>query len=74
MTGDKAVEALHSYMGHAALEPGAENIPTYQNVEIAAAALPAQKSLRSIQKASLLVCIMQTSMWRRKANTQPFTL
>ena len=34
MTGDKAVEALHSYMGHAALEPGAENIPTYQNVEI----------------------------------------
>ena len=34
ITGDKAVEALHSYMGHAALEPGAENIPTYQNVEI----------------------------------------
>lgn len=34
MTGDKAVDALHSYMGHAALEPGAENIPTYQNVEI----------------------------------------
>ena len=25
MTGDKAVDALHSYMGHAALEPGAEN-------------------------------------------------
>lgn len=34
ITGEKAVEALHSYMGHTALGPGAENIPTYQNVEI----------------------------------------
>ena len=34
ITGDKAVDALHSYMGHAALEAGAENIPQYQNVEI----------------------------------------
>ena len=34
ITGEKAVEALHSYMGHTALGAGAENIPTYQNVEI----------------------------------------
>ncbi|OUP13985.1 hypothetical protein [Anaeromassilibacillus sp. An200] len=34
ISGEKAVDALHSYMGHAALEPGAENIPQYQNVEI----------------------------------------
>lgn len=74
MTGDKAVEALHSYMGHAALEPGAENIPTYQNVEIGGGRITGTEVTRSIQKASLLVCIMQTSMWRRKANTQPFTL
>ena len=26
--------ALHSYMGYAALESGAENVPTFQNVEI----------------------------------------
>lgn len=25
---------IHSYMGHTALGAGAENIPTYQNVEI----------------------------------------
>ena len=34
ISGEKAVDALHSYMGHAALEAGAENIPQYQNVEI----------------------------------------
>lgn len=34
ITGEKAAEALHSYMGYAALEPGAENIPTFQGVEI----------------------------------------
>ena len=34
ITGDKAVDALHSYMGHTALGAGADNIPTYQNVEI----------------------------------------
>lgn len=27
-------QALHSYMGYAALESGAENVPTFQNVEI----------------------------------------
>ena len=34
MTGEKAAEALHSYMGYAALEEGAENIPVFSNVEI----------------------------------------
>lgn len=34
ITGDKASEALHSYMGYAALEPGAENVPSFSNVEI----------------------------------------
>ena len=34
ISGKKAAEALHSYMGYAALESGAENIPTFQNVEI----------------------------------------
>lgn len=34
ISGEKAAEALHSYMGYAALESGAENIPTFQNVEI----------------------------------------
>ena len=34
ITGEKAVDALHSYMGHTALGPNAENIPTYQNIEI----------------------------------------
>ena len=34
ITGEKAAEALHSYMGYAALEAGAENVPTFQNVEI----------------------------------------
>lgn len=34
MTGEKAAEALRSYMGYAALEDGAEHIPTFTNVEI----------------------------------------
>ena len=34
MTGEKAAEALHSYMGFAALEEGAGDIPSYSNVEI----------------------------------------
>lgn len=34
MTGEKAAQALHSYMGYAALEDGAEHIPTFSNVEI----------------------------------------
>ena len=34
MTGEKAAEALYSYMGYAALEEGAENIPVFSNVEI----------------------------------------
>ncbi len=34
ITGDKAVEAMNSYMGNAALEPTAQNIPSYSNVEI----------------------------------------
>lgn len=34
ITDDKAAEALHSYMGNAALEEGAGNIPTFSNVEI----------------------------------------
>ena len=34
MTGEKAAEALHSYMGYAALEEGAENVPVFSNVEI----------------------------------------
>jgi hypothetical protein len=34
ITGQKAAEALHSYMGYAALEKGAENIPAFSNVEI----------------------------------------
>lgn len=42
ISGEKAAEALHSYMGYAALESGAENVPTFQNIEIGAAASPAQ--------------------------------
>ena len=34
MTGENAAQALHSYMGYAALEEGAENIPMFSNVEI----------------------------------------
>lgn len=34
MTGEKAVEALHSYLGYAALEEGAANVPQFSNVEI----------------------------------------
>ena len=34
ISGEKAAEALNSYMGYAALEAGAENVPTFQNVEI----------------------------------------
>lgn len=34
MTGEKAAEALNSYMGHTALGNGAEHVPSYQNVEI----------------------------------------
>ena len=34
ITGSKAKEALHSYMGDNALEPGATGIPSYSNVEI----------------------------------------
>lgn len=34
MTGEKAAEALHSYMGYAALEEGAEHIPAFRDVEI----------------------------------------
>lgn len=34
ITGEKAAEALHSYMGFAALEEGAEHIPSFSNVEI----------------------------------------
>lgn len=34
ITGSKAEQALHSYMGDNALEPGAAGIPSYSNVEI----------------------------------------
>lgn len=34
ITGRKAEQALHSYMGDNALEPGATGIPSYSNVEI----------------------------------------
>ena len=34
MSGDTAAQALHSYMGYAALEEGAENVPSFSNVEI----------------------------------------
>lgn len=34
ITGEKAVEALHSYMGHIASGPGIDHIPQYQDVEI----------------------------------------
>ncbi len=34
ITGEKAVDAMNSYMGNAALEPGAADVPTYSNVEI----------------------------------------
>lgn len=34
MTGEKAAEALTSYMGYAALEESAEHVPSFTNVEI----------------------------------------
>ena len=34
ITGDKATEALMSYMGYNALEEGAKNVPSFSNVEI----------------------------------------
>ena len=34
MTGEKAAQALHSYMGYAALEEGAQHVPSFTNVEI----------------------------------------
>ncbi|MCM1214923.1 MAG: hypothetical protein NC331_06390 [Lachnospiraceae bacterium] len=34
MTGEKAAEALQSYLGYAALEDGAQNVPSFSNVEI----------------------------------------
>ena len=34
ITGDKAPEALMSYMGYRALEEGAQNVPSFSNVEI----------------------------------------
>jgi len=34
ITGEKAAEALMSYMGYQALEEGAKNIPSFSNVEI----------------------------------------
>ena len=34
ITGENAAQALHSYMGYAALEEGAEDVPAFSNVEI----------------------------------------
>ncbi|MCA5577234.1 hypothetical protein [Enterocloster clostridioformis] len=34
ITGEKAVQALHSYMGYAALEEGTGHVPSFTNVEI----------------------------------------
>ncbi len=34
MTKEKAAQALHSYMGYAALEEGAQHVPSFTNVEI----------------------------------------
>ena len=34
MTGEKAAQALHSYMGYAALEEGAQHVPSFTVVEI----------------------------------------
>ena len=34
MTGEKADQALHSYMGYAALEEGAQHVPSFTGVEI----------------------------------------
>ncbi len=34
ITGEKAAEAMNSYMGYAAMEPGAKGVPTFSDVEI----------------------------------------
>lgn len=34
ITGEKAVQALHSYMGYAALEEGTGHVPSFTNIEI----------------------------------------
>lgn len=34
MTGERAAQALHSYMGYAALEEGAQHVPSFTGVEI----------------------------------------
>lgn len=34
ITGTKATEAMHAYMGYAAMEPGAKDIPSFSDVEI----------------------------------------
>ncbi len=34
ITGEKAAEAMNSYMGYAAMEPGAKDVPSFSNVEI----------------------------------------
>ena len=34
MTGEKAAQALHSYMGYAALEEGAQHVPSFTGLEI----------------------------------------
>ena len=73
ITGEKAVEALHSYMGHTALGPGAENIPTYQNVEIGGGRITGTEVTPEHPEALPSVCTMQTSMLRRRASTRQFT-
>ncbi len=34
ITGEKAAEAMNSYMGYAAMEPGAKDVPSFSDVEI----------------------------------------
>lgn len=62
MTGEKAAEALTSYMGYAALEESADTFPASQMWKSAADVSPVRKSPRNTQRALLSACTIPTSM------------
>lgn len=72
ITGEKASEALSSYMGYAALGEDAGHIPTFPTWKSVGAELPVQKLPRNTRRGLLSECTILHNMQHQKALTLRF--
>lgn len=74
ITGEKAEQALYSYMGYAELENGAEHVPSFPMWKSEAVVLPVRRFLKVIRKELPLVCTIRSNTQRRKVPILQFML